>query len=390
MRYLLTGATGFLGLHTRARLLVQPDAEVVTLSRTHWSPAALREAVRHTDVVLHLAGINRGTDDELLAGNLALADDLVAALESEEVTPVVVVAGSTYVDDDHPGRDSAYARGKRAAAAALSRWAQATPGARATEVRFPGLFGEHGRPDYNSFVATFAHRIARGEQLEITGDRSVPLLPAHDAVSALLDAAADPAAGALVRPEATSVHISEVARRLRHFHDTYAVSGDIPALTSSFDVALFNTLRAAMWPQAYPLRPRPRSDDRGTLVETVRVHGGTGQAFVSTTRPGYVRGDHVHFTKIERFQVLSGTGLIRLRRLFTDEVLEFVVNGDEPAVIDMPTLWTHSIENTGDTDLVTFFWSNELFDPERPDTYPIRVLDGPDRPAPARTTGAGS
>lgn len=429
MKYVVTGAEGFLGYHARARLAVDPSADVVTVGRHDWASGGLASALAGADVVLHLAGINRAGDPEaaepeLHEGNVGLARELVEALEAltalepleapeaseaseaskasgvDEVgqdaksarrVPIVVYAGSTYADAEHPGTDSPYGRGKREAGAFLRDWAERR-GTRATEVRFPGLFGEHGRPDYNSFVATFAHRIARGEEPQVSGDRELPLLPVGDAVTALLDAAARQDPGwRLVHPQARSVGIGEVAGRLQAMHDTYAVTGDFPDLSDSFDVALFNTLRAAMWPDAYPIRPTPRSDQRGTLVETVRVHGGGGQGFVSTTLPGHRRGDHVHFAKIERFQVISGTGLIRLRRMLTDDVLEFTVTGDEPAVIDMPTLWTHSIENVGDEPLVTFFWSNELFDPQRPDTYPMPVLDGPDRPTPsAPSTPEGS
>ncbi|MDO5711980.1 MAG: NAD-dependent epimerase/dehydratase family protein [Micrococcales bacterium] len=390
MRYVLTGAAGFLGYHARARLAVDPEASVTALTRADTTPGALAGAVRDCDVVLHLAGINRvrdGAESELHDGNVALAEQLVEALDAAQThraPPTVIYAGSTQADAGHAGADSPYGRGKREAGAVLGAWGERA-GASVVELRFPGLFGEHGRPDYNSFVATFADRIVHGRRPVVSGDRSLPLLPVGAAVAHLLAAAGDRHPGQRTQhPQGTWVLISEIAEQLCQMHDTYAVTGDIPALTSAFDIALFNTLRAAMWPQAYPLRPQPRVDERGTLVETVRVHGGGGQAFVSTTNPGYRRGDHVHFTKIERFQVLSGRGLIRLRKMLTDQIIEFAVTGDEPAVIDMPTLWTHSIENVGTEPLVTAFWANELFDPQRPDTYPLAVLDGPDRPTPHR------
>ncbi len=376
MRIVVTGGAGFLGLHTRTRaFLLRPEWDVVPVGRDEWPHLA--DLVVGADAVLHLAGINRGTDDDVEDGNIALATDLVAAMERAQVTPVVVYSGSTYVDDGHWGGDSPYAGGKRGAGEVLHAWGERT-GAIVREVRLPGLFGEHGRPHYNSFVATFAHLVATGGEPQIVGDRELPLLHVQDAAAALLGAV--DGGPELVRPEGRPMLISAVARRFSQMHAVYAPTGEIPALADEFDVALFNTLRAAMWPQAYPLRPQPRSDHRGTLVETIRVHGGTGQAFVSTTNPGFTRGDHVHLHKIERFQVLSGTGLIRLRRVLTDEVLEFRCTGEEPAVVDMPTMWTHSIENVGDEPLVTAFWTNELFDPEHPDTYPLPVLTGADRP----------
>ncbi|GAB97095.1 putative polysaccharide biosynthesis protein [Kineosphaera limosa NBRC 100340] len=392
-RVVVTGAAGFLGWHTRARLAtlgVFEGAGLTSLGRAQWEPESLAEAVRGLgpdDLVVQLAGINRGADDNLAAGNVGLARDLIDALEAARANPTVIFAGSNYADDDHPGRDTPYGRGKRAAGEALRDWG-ARASAPVVEFRFPGLFGEHGRPDYNSFVATFAHRIANGAQPEVVGDRELPLIHVQDAVALLLGAAHAARVGEapgqrVVHPLGRPVLISAMAQRLRELHATYAPAGDIPALRDTFDVRLFNTLRAAMWPSAYPFRPTAHRDERGALVETVRVHpaGSGGQAFVSTTRPGFTRGNHVHLAKIERFQVISGSGVIRLRRLLEGPVLEFAVDGEHPAVIDMPTLWTHSIENTGDTPLVTAFWANELLDPQHPDTYPMAVLDGPDRPA---------
>ncbi len=392
MRYVVTGAAGFLGWHTRARLALT-GADVTALTRQDWTPAALDAAVgalTPQDAVLHLAGINRGPEADLEAGNVALADDLVAALTRTGAGPTVVVAGSNYADDDHPGRDTPYGRGKRGAGAALRAWGERV-GARVVELRFPGLFGEHGRPDYNSFVATFAHRIATGGQPSVVGERELPLIHAQDAVATLLRAAGDDApldpvvalpeldiphscVQMVARPQGRPVAISAVAARLRDLHDCYAPAGDIPALGDALDVALFNTLRAAMWDAgARGFAPTAHRDPRGELLETIRVHGGGGQSFVSTTRPGHVRGNHLHLHKIERFAVVAGRGLIRLRRLLDDRVVELPVSGEEPRIIDMPTLWAHSIENVGDTGLVTFFWADELFDPARPDTYPMPV-----------------
>lgn len=380
-RVVITGAAGFLGWHTRLRLLVEPGVTLVPVTRAEFTPDGLDAALAGADVVLHLAGINRGPDADLEGGNLALAQTLVAALDRAGSRPAVVFAGSNYASDDHPGRDTPYGRGKRAAGAALLEWARrAGAPASAADLRFTGLFGEHGRPGYNSFVANFAHAIVAGAAPTITDDRELPLLHVADAADRLWAAALDRRDG-VVEQDGRPALISDVAATLAAFHATYAPLGEIPALRDGFDVALFNTLRAAMWPDAYPLRPPPRRDARGSLVETIRVHGGTGQAFVSTTNPGHRRGDHVHLRKIERFQVVAGTGLIRLRKVWTNEVVEFTVTGEEPAVVDMPTGWTHSIENVGTEQLVTFFWTNELFDPDRPDTWPLPVLDGPDRPA---------
>jgi UDP-2-acetamido-2,6-beta-L-arabino-hexul-4-ose reductase len=207
---------------------------------------------------------------------------------------------------------------------------------------------------------------------EISVDHPIPLMHVQDAVAAMMEAWVADSQG-ILEPHGTSLMVSEVLDKFLAYHEVYK-TGDIPALHNDMDVALFNTLRAAMFPTAYPFKPTPRSDQRGTLVESVRVHGGQGQTFVSSTHPGFVRGEHFHLRKIERFQVLSGRAVIRLRRLLTDEVIDFEVNGDEPSVVDMPTMWAHSIKNVGTEELVTLFWAHELFNPEAPDTYPEPVM----------------
>lgn len=379
MKLLVTGAAGFLGWHTLARAATLDGIAAIPIDRTAFAGAALEEALRTlspTDAVLHLAGINRtSTEDqsEVRDGNIALADRLIAAYEATGCRARLVIAGSLQADMTGDA-ESPYGIGKRLAAEKLAAYAERT-GLTCVEVRLPNLYGEHGRPAYNSFVATFAHRIAAGEAPEVSGDREIPLLHVQDAVADLLAAAAEPEPPALLRPTAvTPLRISWVAERLASFHEVYA-TGQIPVLADAVDVRLFNVLRAAMWDQgvrSFPLAPH--ADARGAFVEVLRQHGGAGQSSFSTTVPGVTRGDHVHFRKIERFVVVRGTGVIRLRKLATDEVVEIGVSGDAPTAVDMPTLWTHAIANVGEDEMLTLFWINELYDPADADTHPEKVL----------------
>ena len=121
----------------------------------------------------------------------------------------------------------------------------------------------------------------------------------------------------------------------------------MPPLATRFEVNLFNTYRALRFPGMFPLSPQVHADQRGSLFETVRAHGGTGQAFVSTTVPGALRGDHYHLHKMERFFVVRGEAEIALRRLLHDDVVTFRLSGDRPSFVDMPTLWVHHIRNVG-------------------------------------------
>jgi len=167
--------------------------------------------------------------------------------------------------------------------------------------------------------------------------------------------------------------LQEVWDLLQEFHASYVPVGEIPDLSTKFRIDLFNTYRAALFPEHYPIRLTPHSDPRGSFVETVRCRGGEGQTSFSTTVPGITRGEHYHLHKIERFAVISGSATMELRKMFSDEVLTFPATSDEPVAIDMPIGWVHNITNTGDEVLLTQFWSHELFRPDAPDTFPEPV-----------------
>ena len=361
MRVLLTGASGFLGWHTRVRLRATTDHETIPVTRSTWSD--LDRLVADADAVLHIAGVNRGPDGEVRDGNIRLAHDVAAAVLSSGARPRVVFANSVQC-----GNLSPYGAGKAGAAAVLTALA-AELGVPAVDVRLPNLFGEHGRPRYNSFVPTFVEAVLEG-RAPLINDRPIELLHVQQAAQVLIDALEG--GPGVLEPRGTQTTVQTVFDKLVDFHRLYA-SGDIPPLLSDLDVDLFNTLRAALFPSHYPIQLGTRSDDRGSLVEVVRAHGGQGQTFVSSTRPGMTRGEHFHLRKIERFVVLAGQATITLRRLFSQQAVTFAVSGVRPCIVDMPTLWAHNITNTGSSHLTTMFWTHELFDASRPDTYPEPV-----------------
>ncbi len=361
MKVLLTGAAGFLGWHTRVRLKATTDHEIIPVSRSTWPD--LDRLVMDADAVIHVAGVNRGPDGMVRDGNIWLAEELAAAVRSSGARPRLVFANSV-----QSGNPSAYGEGKSGAAEVLGRLA-GERGAPFVDVRLPNLFGEHGRPRYNSFVPTFVEAVMDG-RTPLIEDRPIELLHVQQAAQALIDGLEG--RSRQIQPRGTPTTVQTVYDTLVNFHRLYA-SGDIPPLLSGFDLDLFNTFRAALFPAHYPIRLDVRADDRGSLVEVVRAHGGQGQAFVSSTRPGMSRGEHFHLRKVERFVVLAGQATITLRRLFSSETVTFAVGGVRPCIVDMPTLWAHRITNSGSSHLTTLFWSSELYDPACPDTYPEPV-----------------
>lgn len=365
MKYAVTGASGFLGWHTRCGLKAHGDEFVAVERRTAADPTQLADAVRGADVILHLAGVNRAAAELVREQNLKLAHDLTDALDRSESRAVVVYANSI-----HSGGATPFGDGKQAAAEHLASWG-ALAGVAVADVRLPNLFGEHGRPQYNSVVATFCHELATGGAPVIEHDRELPLLHAQDAVDCLLEAATSGATG-VSSPPGRPMTVNGVLDLLTGFSQLYA-TGEIPDIIDPLHLALFNTYRSFCFPQAFPIYPPPHEDDRGQLVECVKAHGGQSQVFCSTSHPGVTRGGHFHRRKVERFMVLSGSAEIALRRLFDDKVVRFRVTGARPAIVDMPTMWAHSITNTGNSELTTLFWAHEILDPQHPDTYPESV-----------------
>jgi len=355
VRVAVTGADGFLGWHLQVRAkALRPDLEIVPVAQADWT--RLAELLTGVDAVIHVAGINRDTDEAVRDGNMALARDVVAAVTGS--TPKIVYANSIQVGNGTP-----YAIGKAGASDVLGE-AAARWGTTYTDVRLPNLFGEHGRPAYNSFVATFVAAAVAGETPSTLADRPIGLLHVQQAAQALLEGLN---ASGVSEPVPYATSVAQVWDTLAEFRSVYA-GADLPDVTDDFRLDLFNTYRAGLFPSRYPLPLTLRSDQRGGLVEAIRSHGSGGQTFVSTTNEGFTRGEHFHLRKIERFAVLSGRAEIALRRELTDEVVSFVVSGDQPVAIDMPTMWTHNITAL-EGEVATLFWTNELFDPDHPDTY---------------------
>lgn len=372
MKIVITGAGGLIGWHAAVRVHAANCAarfkgtktpyDLVLLDHSSFDDdAALHAAITGADAVLHFAGVNRAPDDVVEAANPAIARRLAEACIITGCRPHVVYANSTHAISDTP-----YGRSKRIAGEILSGI-----GGRYSDLVLPHIFGEGARPRYNNVTATFIEAVIAGETPEINPQGRVSLLHAGAAAQAALDAITEDHNGT-IHLASHDIAVIELFELLRRFHADYQ-SNIYPDLRDSFMVALFNSYRAALYPDRFPRPLKCHTDARGTLFEAVKGGGG-GQTFFSTTLPGVTRGDHFHFNKIERFLVVQGEAVIRIRKVLSDEVWEYHVSGVTPAPIDMPTLHTHSIENVGDTELLTLFWTHDLFDPANPDTFADKVL----------------
>ena len=345
---------------------MRPEVTVVPADRSAFADiASLRRFVSGCDTIIHLAGMNRGADDEIIHVNVGLADALVDACRAENITPHIVFASSTHIF-----RNTRYGDAKRQCSEILRRWSR-EEGAVFTNLILSNIFGENGRPFYNSVISTFCYQLARDERPQIEVDAAYDYLHCYDVAENLMNILQNKP-NHDVFLQGRNMSVSEILGRLTLFDVNYR-GGVIPDCQDRFDLSLFNTYRSHLYPSFYPRLSEIRSDNRGDLFEVTKSLGG-GQSFISTTRTGITRGNHFHFHKVERFCVIEGEALIQIRRLFDDSITSFAVSGRKPCSIDMPTLHTHSITNAGKHDLITLFWSNEIFDPSRQDTFVETVV----------------
>lgn len=354
----ITGAGGFLGLHLRAAAMERGIETVSIPLGERFDEVQAQAAISGADRVIHLAGVNRGTDQEVLDGNTLFAGQLRTVLEGIEQAPGKII----YANSIQAGNGSVYGTAKQQAGETLGTIAERA-GSAFEDIALPNLFGEYGRPFYNSFVATFSHLIANGEHPEVHQNKEIQLLHAQNAADVLLGSVRSDQMAELAHWDT----VQGVKDQLEEFAKFYS-AGEFPDLSTAFRRDLFNTYRSYTFPSDTPLDITRHSDQRGSFFEIVRSRGGTGQTSFSTTAPGITRGDHYHRRKVERFTVLAGEAEIKLRRLFDDKVFTYKISGEQPKSVDMPTLYSHNIRNVGTETLYTAFWTNDIFDPNNPDT----------------------
>jgi UDP-2-acetamido-2,6-beta-L-arabino-hexul-4-ose reductase len=372
MKVLVTGASGFVGRNLCAALAARDE---VSLTAYDVDSAArlFEDGLREADVVYHLAGVNRPRDPaEFAAVNRGLTEEICQRLLRLGRRPTFVLSSSIQAE-----LDNLYGQSKRAAEEAVRRFCQQTS-ARGVVHRFKNLFGKWCRPNYNSVTATFCHNIAHGLPIQISDPANeVDLTYIDDVVVALIGelAAREGAGGGFQFARPLPSHrttLGELAALVQSFRE-YRTTLRVPDFSQAFVRDLYATYLSYLPAEDFAYALGVRADARGSLAEFLKSPG-VGQIFVSRTRPGVTRGNHYHHTKTEKFLVVEGEAAIRLRRIGTDEVVEFRVRGEEYRVVDIPPGYTHSIENIGIADLVTLFWASEMFDVDRPDTVVQDVL----------------
>ncbi|WP_455591225.1 polysaccharide biosynthesis C-terminal domain-containing protein [Bacteroides sp.] len=368
----ITGQAGFVGTHLYNELGLLADVFVrIPFQDSFFSEERLlRSFVKQCDVIVHLAAMNRHPDPQVIyETNLRLVNQLIAAMEAEKVTPYVLFSSSTQEE-----RNNEYGRSKREGRELLERWAKRV-GASFTGMVVPNVYGPFGRPNYNSFVATFCYKLTHGEQPEVLQDSNVRLIYVGSLCKHIIKKIREISESNASVIESDEIpfdfekRVTEVLEFLKQYKKLYFDKGIIPVLNNRDEVNLFNTFRCYIDHAMYfPVKLVQHADSRGVFVETIKLGVG-GQVSFSTTVPGITRGNHYHSRKIERFTVIKGKACIQLRQIGTNEVMNFYMDGNEPSYVDMPIWYTHNITNVGKEELYTQFWINEWYDPEDGDTY---------------------
>lgn len=375
MNILITGARGFMGKNLRSALTGRyGDAHRLMLLDMPHTEEELLAAAAEADFAFHLAGVNRPTDPaDFQKGNADFTRQLLTLLKERGKRPPVLLSSSIQAALENP-----YGQSKLSAEQAVADYGRET-GAAVYLYRLPNVFGKWSRPNYNSAVATFCHNVARGLPITVN-DPSVTLRLVYidDVVEEFLRAMEGQphreGEWCTVQPvhEVNLGHMAELIQSFPALRDSLTAPDQSDPLVKK----LYATYLSFLPPEDFSRPTVIHADQRGSFTELLHM-GSRGQVSLNVSKPHITKGDHWHQTKHEKFIVLQGEGVIRFRKVGDSTVIAYKVSGENLTVVDIPTGYTHSIENTGDTDMLTLMWANEVFDPAHPDTLRLPVLETP-------------
>lgn len=389
-KILVTGSNGFVGKNTVVALNEAKKYEVLTIDRQN-SEEELRQATLKADFIVHLAGVNRPKEaSEFYEGNGGLTEKIVSFLKNENKNTPILITSSTHVEIDND-----YGKSKKQSEDALIKYSDEC-NAKVYIFRLPNLFGKWCKPNYNSAVTTFCYNITHDLDIWVN-DPSIELSLVYidDVVESIVECiegwnvinlneineevALTTTGSSCVQIDKYYYEVTTVYKRtLGNIVDSLKMFRNmrksllIPDLSDGFNKALYSTYLTYLEEDDFSYFLDKKEDNRGWLAELVKSEQ-FGQMFVSKTHPGITRGNHWHHTKTEKFIVIQGQANIRFRKIDGEKVIEYIVDGEKPQVLDIPPGYTHSIENIGQDEVITLFWSNEMFNPEKPDTYFLEV-----------------
>jgi UDP-2-acetamido-2,6-beta-L-arabino-hexul-4-ose reductase len=369
MKILVTGAKGFVGKNLVEGLRNIQRYDIYEYDKDT-DPAQLDEYCAGADFVFHLAGVNRPREQaEFTEGNIGFTLLLLDTLRKYNNTCPVMMSSSLQAELDNP-----YGNSKKAGEDLLFHYSEET-GADIFVYRFANIFGKWCKPNYNSAIATFCHNISRDLPITVNdSDVIMRLVYIDDVIQELiniLDNKVNSKEKYYQVPQIYTVTLGEIVNLIYSFRKSRE-EYSIPNMKDEFTKKLYSTYLSYLPEDKFSYTLKMNVDIRGSFTEFIKTPE-RGQISVNISKPAIKKGNHWHKTKNEKFLVVSGQGVIRLRKIDSDLIIEYFVSGDRLEVVDIPVGYTHSIENLGDTDMVTIIWVNECFDSENPDTYYLEV-----------------
>lgn len=369
MKILVTGSTGFIGKNLVSELKNRKYSEIMEFDK-ETNLELLEEYCKKADFVFHLAGVNRPKEElEFMEGNFGLTSTLLNNLKKYKNNCPVMISSSSQAE-----LDNAYGKSKKAGEDLLFNYGKET-GVKVLVYRFPNVFGKWSRPNYNSVIATFCYNIARDLPITINNPNVVMnLVYIDDVVKELINALEGKENKKDEFCEVPIIHtitLGEIVELIQSFKNSKK-GLSIPDMSDDFTKKLYSTYLSFLPEDDFGYELKMNSDERGSFTEFIRTPD-RGQVSVNISKPGITKGNHWHHTKNEKFLVVSGKGVIRFRKIDSDEIIEYFVSGEKLEVIDIPVGYTHNIENIGDDEMITIMWANEPFNPENPDTYYLEV-----------------
>jgi len=368
MKVLITGANGFIAKNLIVSLMKMPHIEILKYYKDE-SMKKLETLVQKSDFVFHLAGINRPQDtQEFYTGNSSFTQNLVDMLIKMEKKIPILLSSSTQV-----GRDNDYAKSKEEAETIIKKYAQESA-VNCFIYRLPNVFGKWSKPNYNTVIATWCHNITRDIEIQVN-DKDVVLTLVYigDVVHSFLDRLYVSSSDKLYY-EIENVYnktLGEIEELLYKFRDSRS-NLLIPNIAKGFERVLYATYLSFLPTDKFSYKLSGNEDARGTFYEILKTLD-SGQLGISTTKPGITRGNHYHNTKNEKFLVIKGKALIELRDIFSKEIIQYNVDGNNLEIVEMIPGYTHNIKNTGDEEMVLLIWANENYNPDAPDTNFVEV-----------------
>lgn len=400
MKILVTGARGFVGKNLCAQLNNIKDGKAkcygnLTISEVYEydidsTPEQLDAWCKDCNFVFNLAGVNRPQDPkEFMEGNFGFASILLRALKKYKNNCPVMISSSIQATLAGRFGTSEYGKSKKAGEELMFQYGEET-GAKVLVYRFPNLYGKWCRPNYNSAVATFCYNIANDLPIQVNDPTvEMELLYIDDLVEEMIcalkgeehhcdfdgvDTILTPEGRYCAVPITHHVKLGEIVDLLHQFAEMpqTLMIPEIPA--DSFAKRLYSTYLSYLPQEKAIFDLKMNCDARGSFTELVHTLN-CGQVSINISKPGITKGEHWHHTKWEQFIVVSGHGLIQLRKEGTSEVLNYEVSGDKIQSVIMLPGYTHNIINLSDTDdLITVMYCNEIFNPEKPDTFFDKVV----------------